>query len=348
MGKKAATNGSTYSAIMTNIRKGIFAPIYLLQGEERWFADSIANSIRKLAIAEEDCDFNLSTYYGADVDFDSVIAMSRSYPIMAPRRVVMLREMQTMRDAKRMLEKLETCALKAMPTTIMVITYNAESLGVSHPLVKAINKVGGIILTSRRVPEWQLTNYISEYCKEKQLFISRDASEMLTEFIGSDLSRLFSTIDKLSAALPINKKNITAEIVEQLTGYSKDFNNNELVNALSERNYAKCMQIVDYFKHNPSKNPTTMTVAFIFNFFSQLTICYWSKDKSISSLRTIIEKASESRLKLLSSAIPKYNAHTCINIIHHIRWFDAASKGIDSSQNEHDLLHQLIFKIFTS
>jgi len=350
MAKKTVSEGCapTYAGLMTNIRKGAFAPIYLLQGEESWFADSLASAIKKHALSEDDCDFNLSTYYGADVDLDTAIAMAQSYPVMAPRRVVMLREMQAMRDAKRSLERLVPYATRPSSATVLVITFNGDSLGATHPLVKAIKQSGGVVLTSGRVAEWHLTKHIASYCKDNNLTITGEAASMIAEYIGADLSRIFATIDKLAAALPKGGRSISADLVERLTGYSKDFNNNELLNALSAKNYARCMQIVDYFRRNASKNPVQITTAFIFNFFSQLTLCYWSPDKSLQGLMRYVPKVSESRVKLLSRTMPNYNARACINIIHHIRRFDAASKGIGSQQNEHDLLQELIFKIFSA
>ena len=43
-----------------------------------------------------------------------------------------------------------------------------------------------------------------------------------------------------------------------------------------------------------------------------------------------------------------YNARQALAAVHAIREFDCQSKGIGSTQNEFELLKELIFKIFTA
>lgn len=47
-------------------------------------------------------------------------------------------------------------------------------------------------------------------------------------FVGSDLSRMSSELDKLILTLPKGMNRITSEQIERNIGISKDFNNFEL------------------------------------------------------------------------------------------------------------------------
>ena len=49
---------------------------------------------------------------------------------------------------------------------------------------------------SPKVKDWQLPALINDYCKERKLSVDRKAAEMLKDYIGLDLSRLFGEIDK--------------------------------------------------------------------------------------------------------------------------------------------------------
>ena len=60
---------------------------------------------------------------------------------------------------------------------------------------------------------------------------------MLADYVGSDLSRIYNEIDKLTVALPQGAM-VTPEVIEKHIGMSKDFNNFELVKAMSERDCA--------------------------------------------------------------------------------------------------------------
>ena len=70
----------------------------------------------------------------------------------------------------------------------------------------------------------------------------------MADFVGNDLSRLSSELDKLSISLPEGGLRITPEIVERNVGISKDFNNYELLNAIITRNILKATQIIQYFE----------------------------------------------------------------------------------------------------
>lgn len=45
-------------------------------------------------------------------------------------------------------------------------------------------------------------------------------------------------------------------------------------------------RIAQYFEKNPKSNPIQMTLPVLFNYFSNLLICYYSKDRSESGLMT--------------------------------------------------------------
>lgn len=70
-------------------------------------------------------------------------------------------------------------------------------------------------------------------------------------FVGSDLSRMSSELDKLILTLPKGMNRITSEQIERNIGISKDFNNFELKNALIEKDVFKANQIIKYFEEIP-------------------------------------------------------------------------------------------------
>lgn len=102
---------------------------------------------------------------------------------------------------------------------------------------------------------------------------------MMADFVGNDLSRLSSELDKLSISLPEGGLRITPEIVERNVGISKDFNNYELLNAIITRNILKATQIIQYFEQNPKNNPLVVTISVLFNFFQIL--CYAIFDRQV-------------------------------------------------------------------
>ena len=85
-----------------------FAPLYLLGGEEPYHLDVLSDAIEANAMEEHERDFNQTILYGRDSDLDQVLAAARQFPMMAERRLVLVKEAQDLREwkSKDKLEKL--------------------------------------------------------------------------------------------------------------------------------------------------------------------------------------------------------------------------------------------------
>lgn len=230
-------------------------------------------------------------------------------------------------------------------STILVICHKNGSLK-NKKVVAGIEKIG-VVYESKKLYDNQLPAFINNYVVAKKLSIDPKAASMMADFVGNDLSRLSSELDKLSISLPEGGLRITPEIVERNVGISKDFNNYELLNAIIIRNILKATQIIQYFEQNPKNNPLVVTISVLFNFFSNLMLCYFSTDKSENGIMNELNLRSSFQSRDYLTAMRAYNAFKCIDIIALIRQYDARSKGIGSgaSSNDGDLLKELVFKI---
>ncbi|MCM1319097.1 MAG: DNA polymerase III subunit delta [Muribaculaceae bacterium] len=343
---KSTGKTTTYTDIIADIRAGKYAPVYLLQGEEPYYIDKIVELLSDRVVPEADArDFDLYNFFGADTDIRTVIDTARQYPLMGAKQLVMLREAQSMNNGRNELEKLAPYAGHSVPSTVLVITYKNEPLKATSALIKAIKSSGGVIFTSDKVKEWQLDKIIVDYCKGKKISIDAKSAQMLKEFIGNDLSRLFSEIDKLIVAN--GNSPITPECIEKNIGISKDFNNFELVNALAAKDYVRCMRIVDYFEKNPKQNPVVVTTAMMFRFFSNLMLAYYAPDKSEHGVMAQLGFHSQYQLTDIKKGMQNYSARSCFNIIHELRLLDCRSKGIGTLQKDYTQLKEFIFKAFT-
>lgn len=338
----------TFREIITNINKGVFSPVYLLMGEEDYYIDCIVNAIESKAIEEEDCDFNQNIYYGIDANMETIVAACQQLPIMAPRRVVILKEAQSKQQAKQSLEKLAPYVAKPNQSTVFVVAFKGDNLNATSALMKSASKNGAVIFKSDRVKDYQLPTHLKDYCAVRKCSVDENASRMLCEYIGGPLTKLFGEVNKLIQIKGDGSQRITAEDVERNIGISKDFNNFELTTAVANKNYPKAVQIIRYFKSNPKTNPTVMTTSTLFNFFSKLVIAHYLPDKSDNSLKAELGIRFPGQLNELKTGMRNYNPLRAVNAIHALREYDVKSKGVNSFQNEYDLLTELIFRIFTS
>lgn len=336
----------SFRDILTSVNKNEFAPVYVLMGEEDFYIDKIVEAIESKAVEEEDKDFNQNIYYGVDADMETVIAACQQLPVMAPRRLVILKEAQSKQMAKAALEKLAPYIGKPNNTCVFVIAFKGDNLNATSALMKATAKSNAVVFKSERVRDYQLPAHLKDYCSSMKTGIEEKAVSLLCEYIGGPLSKLFGEVNKL---IQINGKGakITVDDIEKNIGISKDFNNFELTSAIAVKDYPKAVRIIKYFESNPKLNPTVMTTSTLFNFFSKLVIAHYLPDKTDDSLKTALGVRFSNQLNEVKTGMKNYNPYRAVNAIHALREYDVKSKGVNSYQNEYALLTELIFKIFT-
>ena len=338
----AKKDTNQHVAILQDIRERRFKPVYLLMGDESYYIDLICDAIIANALNETERDFNQTILYGADVDdFALVVNAAKRFPMMAERQLIVVKEAQNIKG----IDNLSYYLQKPLMSTILVICYKNGTLR-NKKIIAGIESIG-VVYESKKLYDNQLPAFINNYVAAKSLSIEPKAVSMLADFVGNDLSRLSGELDKLAISLPEGSMRITPETVERNVGISKDFNNYELLNAIISRNASKVAQIVQYFEHNPKNNPLVVTISVLFNFFSNLMLCYYSPDKSESGIMKELNLRSSFQARDYLAAMRSYNAFKCIDIIALLRQYDARSKGIGSgaSSNDGDLLKELVFKI---
>ncbi|MCM1441715.1 MAG: DNA polymerase III subunit delta [Roseburia sp.] len=337
----------SFRDIVLDIRKGNIAPVYILMGEEDYYIDCLMNELEKNVVDENDKDFNLTIYFGSESDMESVVASCQQLPVMAPRHLVMLKEAQSKQQSKMQLEKLAPYCEHPNPSAVLAIAFKGDNLNATSKLIKNATKSGAVIFKSEKVKDYQLPTKVKEYCSSQKVGIEDMAIELLCQYIGSPLSKLFGEINKLILIKGSQSARITVEDVENHIGISKDFNNFELVSAISRKDYPKAIQIIKYFENNPKTNPTVITTSTIYNFFTKLVIAHYLPEKSDNSIKAATGARFPNQLNEIKEGMRNYNPYRAVYAIHALRDFDVESKGVGSFQNEYKLLTELIFKIFT-
>lgn len=332
---------TTYEEIVRNLKNRTYAPVYFLMGEEDYYIDRISDYILDTILTETEKEFNQTVLFGMDTDINTVINAARRYPMMSEHQVVVVKEAQNLKN----LENLTYYLQKPMPSTILVLCYKHGVLDRRKKIAAEIEK-NGVLFESKKLKDSQLPGFISTYLKRKKVEIEPKASEMMAEFVGTDLSRMTGELDKLIITLPEGQKRITPEQIEKNIGISKDFNNFELRNALIEKDVLKANMIVKYFDENPKNNPLQMTLAVLFNFFSNLMLAYYAPQKTDQGIAAQLGLRSAWQAKDYMNAMQRYTGVKVMQIINAIRNCDAKSKGVgNTSATNGELLRELVYFI---
>lgn len=344
-----STKDLTYREVLDRIKRKDFSSVYLLMGEEPYYIDLIVDALERNVVKEENQSFDQLIFYGADSDLEEVIASARQYPVMGDRQLVILKEAQTCPGSKTQLDKLASYVAQPNSQGVLVIAYKGDNLSGTSALMKAAAKAEAnvTVFKSPKIRDYQLSGPIKEYCRQKKITIEEGAVHILIEYIGNSLQKLFGEIDKLTVSAGESVPRITAAMVEENIGISKEFNNFELTKAISMKDYPKTLRILDYFRKNPKNNPSVMTTAVLHKFFSQMVVAHFNADKTDRGLMEVLQLKSLYALKEIREGLSKYTPRQSLAAISALREFDCKSKGIGSLQKEYDLQRELIFKIFT-
>ena len=329
-----------------NIRKQIaarkVAPVYYIHGEEGFFIDEIVRLFSEY-LPEPDRPFNMFTFYAAEKTPDDVMDICRRYPMMADRLVVIVREAQT--AGGRWLNKLSSYAASPSPSTLLVVAARGENPSCKE-FTTAVKKGGGVDIEFKKEKESHINALLVDFLEKKRLRYEPKALEMIKEFVGTDLSRIYNEVAKMSVALG-EGATVTPESVESLIGVSTEYNNFELKHALAGRDYVKAIKIAKHFTANQKNNPWAITSFTLFDLFSSTLVAYYTPggDQNVAKALGLRGTWQLSDILLCKS---KYNPWQLIDIISHIRRFDAEAKGNGSRRNAYLLQEELIMDILTS
>lgn len=331
----------TCEDVLKELRAKQYRPIYYLMGEESYYIDLIADYIAENVLNETEKEFNQTVVYGADVDVSTIINAAKRYPMMCEHQVVIVKEAQAIRN----IEELAFYLQKPLTSTILVICHKHGTLDRRKKLAAEIEK-RGVLFESKKIKDAQLPAFISSYMKRKGIDMEPKATAMLSDFVGSDLSRLTGELEKLIITLPPNQKRITPEQIEKNIGISKDYNNFELRSALVEKDILKANKIIKYFEENPKTNPIQMTLSLLFNFYANLMLAYYAPDKSEQGIAAMLGLKTPWQARDYIAAMRKYSGVKTMQIVGAIRYADAKSKGVNNpSTSDGDILRELVFNI---
>lgn len=326
--------------IVSDIQQGNIKPIYFLMGEEPYYIDKISDFIEENVLSEEERGFNQMLIYGRDASIDEIVSNAKRYPMMAERQVVIVKEAQ---DLSRSIENLVSYAESPQPTTVLVVCYKYKKIDKRKKLYKTIDK-SGVIFEGKRLYENQVGDWITKNLKSRGYSISPKASQMLVEFLGTDLGKIDNELEKLQLICP-QGTTISPEIIEENIGISKDFNNFELRKAIGEKDSLRAHRIINYFSQNPRDNPMVVTISLLFSYFSQILQYHGLNDKSKGAVAKQL-KVSPYFVSDYVTAARNYPMKKVSHAISLLQETDVKSKGVGANNiSQGDLLKELLVKI---
>jgi DNA polymerase-3 subunit delta len=204
----------TPQEVRSGVESGTPAPYYLFHGEEsygrerlyRWTLEHLRPAVAP--------DFNVDVFHGDSVDPERLLDLYNSYPMMAPHRVVLLRDADRLQAP--ICKALEPLVDTPSETTIFVA--EGAKFDMRRRLFAQMSRQG--MAVEFRVPfDNKLPEVIREMAEERSLQLAPEAVERLRLYVGAQLAELANELEKLAIYIGDREGgHVTAEDVEELVG----------------------------------------------------------------------------------------------------------------------------------
>ena len=328
-----------------------YAPVYLLMGDESYFIDALCEQLATGILGEAERAFNQITVYGKDSEAGQIINLCRQMPMMGSYQVVIVKEAQQLRG----LDKLSLYTQKPSPTTILVICHKEKTVDKRSAFYKGC-AANGAVLESVQPRDYEIMAWLQQFAKQQGLAIDPKALSMLTDHLGTNISKIANELQKLVVSLPQGTTKITDADIEANIGISKDFNNFELCKAVMTRDMQRALLIADHFARNPKDNPLLVTIIALFGQFKELFVVNYlrwlarHKGKPFppdTELMRILRKNNAFVINEIKQHAALWDNRKVFGILGLLREYDAKSKGLNAGgASDGELLRELLLKIF--
>ncbi|MFA5833987.1 MAG: DNA polymerase III subunit delta [Bacteroidota bacterium] len=222
---------------ISSFKKKQFAPVYFFCGEESFLIEEVVDVLIEQAVDPAMKEFNFDLIHGTEIDGKKIVSLASSYPMMADRRVVIIKDFDRVSGK----EALETYVEKPSASTILVLI--AHTPDFRKKPFSTFKKLG-VVFEASPLRDFETTAWIESRMKKLKRSIEPAAVQLLFSYVGSSLRELSNEIEKLLLTVE-NNASITVKDVEHVVGVSREFSPFELANKIAEKNMAKSIEIAD-------------------------------------------------------------------------------------------------------
>ena len=238
MAKGRSSTGASYEDLATGFRHGQFAPLYFFYGEEGLLADELQALAIEHALAPHERDFNLDVVFGPEADVRAVLAQCAQFPMMAARRLVIVRGFEKL-DGN---EAFRSYAEAPNPQAVVILVcYDKPNLA-KHPY-RALRERA--VAAEFKTPKpAALPSWADKRFRARGVETESGAAAMLTELAGSDLRTIASEVEKLITYVG-DRGRVTRDDVLRAAGHSAEQNPFELQKAVVAGDVPRALAIAD-------------------------------------------------------------------------------------------------------
>jgi len=246
-------SASSLKTLRDVLKRRSFDGAYFITGEDDYQKDDAVKQLSEAALDPDSRDFNLDTRRAAELDPETLGVLLSTPPMMAERRVIVLRDVNALKkDARRALDEYLS---KPAPDLLLVMTAAAGTKP-DAPLAASTTVLEFDYLTGDRIPRW-----IAHYATNGLgIRISEPAMELLQAAVGSDLHQLAGELDKLASYVQ-GRDEIGEDDVAAIVGVRRGETQADLLDAVADRNVSRSLELIPHVLAQPKTTAVSVVMA---------------------------------------------------------------------------------------
>jgi DNA polymerase-3 subunit delta len=225
-----------YDALFRRLKKGAVDPVYYLYGDEDVLKQEALHLLLERALDGAMRDFNLDQREAAGLDAQDLQTLVQTLPMMAERRVVVLRGVEQLRKKSRARDAVLRYLESPNPETVLVLVQSAgeerEADLASHATEVALDR-----LPADRAPRW-----LHHRASQLGLTLDPEAADLLLVAVDQDLGLAARELEKL---LPlVQGRAVTPEDLAAVAGVRRGETVPDLVAAVLSRETPRAAALI--------------------------------------------------------------------------------------------------------
>ena len=183
--------------LLRGLRKGQLEPVYYFHGPEDLLKDEAVRLILDRALDPALRDFNFDQRSAGQLDPEAVAVLCTTLPMMAERRVVLLRDIEGWKRRPRTRSAFLEYLARPAAETVVILVQSAAEEDVDKDLLR-----GAYSVSCDPLPEERALKWLARRAGELGVQLEDDASKHLLEAVGNDLGAVAAELQKLAALPP--------------------------------------------------------------------------------------------------------------------------------------------------
>ncbi len=229
---------SSFESAYRNVKQGDISPVYYLTGDADTLKDDLVAAIVDATLEPSARDFNLDVRAAGELDAAGLQTLVDTLPVMADRRVVVIKNLEQWRKNARTWDGLRSYLARPAPSTVLVLVH-----GAGEAADTALARAGVQVEVPVPGPA-ALRRWVGQRAHRAGIELEPQALEHLVRAVGPDLAHLGTELEKLAAAVGPERA-VSAEEVAQLVGVNPGETVEDWVEAVMARDLTRALQLTD-------------------------------------------------------------------------------------------------------